>query len=157
LIVVSDTSPLNYLVQIDAIGILAQLHERVVIPESVLQELIHPQTPEKVIIWARSLPEWVSVRKPQTVLSLGLDAGEQEAISLALELTGVIVLMDERKGRRVASGLGLSVSGTVAQIGQAAQSGFLDFNVAAQRLAETNFRDVAKVIAAVRLSLGLSE
>ena len=38
MIVISDTSPLNYLILIECIDVLPQLYGRVVIPEGVLAE-----------------------------------------------------------------------------------------------------------------------
>jgi predicted nucleic acid-binding protein len=45
-VVVSDTSPINYLVLIDAIFVLPELFTSVVIPKAVSEELQHDQTPE---------------------------------------------------------------------------------------------------------------
>jgi len=97
-VVVSDTTPLNYLILIGSIDVLPRLFNKVLIPPAVLRELSHPLTPAPVAEWARSLPAWVEVKAPQNDLHLGIGAGEDEAISLAVEL-GVAVLMDERVGR----------------------------------------------------------
>ena len=53
--VVSDTSPLNYLVLINQINLLQQLYGRVLIPESVLEELSAIETPQLVRDWATNL------------------------------------------------------------------------------------------------------
>jgi hypothetical protein len=45
MIVVCDTSPVNYLVLIDEIDLLPQLFTTVVLPAGVLAELQHPRTP----------------------------------------------------------------------------------------------------------------
>jgi predicted nucleic acid-binding protein len=45
MIVIADTSPLNYLVLIGEADILQRLYGRAVIPEGVLRELLHPETP----------------------------------------------------------------------------------------------------------------
>jgi predicted nucleic acid-binding protein len=52
-----------------------------------------------------------------------LDPGETAVIMLALEQGLRQVLMDERKGRRVAAAAGLSVSGTVGVILRAKRNG----------------------------------
>jgi predicted nucleic acid-binding protein len=49
--VVSDTGPLNYLVQIDAIEILQSLFGTIVVPEAVRDELSHPRAPATVRAW----------------------------------------------------------------------------------------------------------
>jgi len=60
-IIVSDTSPLNYLILIDQSDILAALYERVLIPQAVFNELKNPETPEKVRIWIATAPAWIEV------------------------------------------------------------------------------------------------
>ena len=51
MIVVADTSPLNYLVLIDEVDLLPALFGEVLIPQAVFQELKHPKTPAKVQQW----------------------------------------------------------------------------------------------------------
>ena len=48
MIVVSDTSPLNYLLLIREEGVLQPLFGRVIVPRAVLAELNHPATPALV-------------------------------------------------------------------------------------------------------------
>jgi len=57
MIVVCDTSPVNYLVLIDEIDLLPQLFTAVVLPAAVLAELQHPRTPPRAASWARELSE----------------------------------------------------------------------------------------------------
>ena len=59
--VVSDTSPLNYLILIEQINLLPQLYRRVLIPGSVLEELNAPATPNLVRAWMSGLPAWLEV------------------------------------------------------------------------------------------------
>jgi predicted nucleic acid-binding protein len=54
--VVSNTSPLNYLILINQIDLLRQLYGRVLIPPSGLDELRAPETPEAVRTWTLDLP-----------------------------------------------------------------------------------------------------
>jgi predicted nucleic acid-binding protein len=108
--------------------VLARLFERVVIPPTVFAELQHPHTPELVQAWMRTLPAWVSVQKPDSLdLSLNVDAGEREAISLAREIQADAVLMDDHAGRRAATQLGLPVIGTLGLLEQAGLRGWIDF------------------------------
>jgi predicted nucleic acid-binding protein len=48
MIVVSDTSPIHYLLLIDRIHLLPDLFGRVVIPPAVARELAHPSAPAEV-------------------------------------------------------------------------------------------------------------
>jgi predicted nucleic acid-binding protein len=48
LLVVADTSPIRYLVEIRHMGILPQLFERIFIPSVVYDELRHPSAPAAV-------------------------------------------------------------------------------------------------------------
>ena len=86
-VVVSDTSPLHYLILCGAENILPKLFRQVVIPPTVFRELQQPNTPPPVREWAAALPAWVSVQSPKTInLTLDVDAGELEAICLAQEI-----------------------------------------------------------------------
>jgi len=48
-VIVSDTTPLNYLVLIEAIDLLPGIYRRVLIPPAVWVELAQPRTPEPVL------------------------------------------------------------------------------------------------------------
>jgi predicted nucleic acid-binding protein len=61
-VVVADTSPLNYLILIDAIAVLPQMYGVVVAPRQVIAELAAVEAPDSVKTWASSLPAWVDVR-----------------------------------------------------------------------------------------------
>jgi predicted nucleic acid-binding protein len=131
LIVVADTTPLNYLILMGRVEILNLLYGRVLIPDAVLQEILAPRAPLAVRAWARSLPDWVEVANVNldtTVWPKQLGAGEVEAIHLALERRADIVMMDDQAGRRVAEQRGLFVSGTLAVLLQAARLSLLDFD-----------------------------
>jgi predicted nucleic acid-binding protein len=61
MIVVADTSPLNYLLLIDEIELLPAIFGRVILPNAVFLELRHPKTSLKVRQWAAQLPAWSEV------------------------------------------------------------------------------------------------
>jgi predicted nucleic acid-binding protein len=103
-VVVSDATPLNYLVLINAVELLPRLFSAVLIPPAVAAELSSESAPSAVLDLMRMPPSWLKIVSPKHVdHSLGLDAGETEAIALAMELGIKPILMDERKGRRVAT------------------------------------------------------
>lgn len=109
LIVVSDATPLNILIRTGLVTILPNLYTRVLIPTAVAAELSHMRTPASVREWFAATPNWLEIRKPATVdRSVARDPGEQEAISLALELKADYILLDEKDARRSAQRLHLN-------------------------------------------------
>jgi predicted nucleic acid-binding protein len=142
-VVVADTSPLNYLILIEAIDLLPRLYGRILIPAEVLNELIVDVAPRQVSEWAIKLPEWVEVRSaPLTndpALSL-LDLGERCAILLAQSEGEVLLLIDEAAGRLEASRRGIPNTGTVGVLRAASIAQLVDLPSALARLVATNFR-----------------
>jgi uncharacterized protein len=72
---------------------------------------------------------WLRVRRPRNVesvrrLSISLQAGESEAIVLAVEL-GVQLLVDDRAARRAAGSLGISHTGTLGLLVRAKDLGVI--------------------------------
>lgn len=139
-IIVSDASPLHYLVLINAVHILPKLFARTIVPEHVIvTELQSPRTPAPVRLWVSKLPAWVEVRTPSNPESLNLHTGEEHAIALALEL-GAPILLDEREAREIARNKGLLVVGTLGLIERAAAAKLLDLEEALFALQGTNIR-----------------
>ena len=140
-VVVSDTSPLHYLILCNAETILPRLFRQVVIPPTVFRELQQPNTPPPVRQWASTLPAWCAVQSPKTLnLALDVDAGELEAICLAQEIHADAVLMDDRAGRNAAIHCGLAVVGTIGLLEQAAVRGLIELAPTLARLQQTNAR-----------------
>jgi hypothetical protein len=89
MIVIADSTPLNYLILIHQVDLLPQLFDRILIPPAVFEELQHQETPDVVRRWVADPPSWLQVQALRSVLdpALGfLDPGEREAIALAEEL-----------------------------------------------------------------------
>ena len=109
MIVVSDTSPLTALLTVGEENLLPRLFAEVVIPAAVRDELLrnHPHLPDWLCI------EPVSNTCEVSRLAAVVDAGEAEAIELAKELHADHLLIDERKGRRLAVQEGVPVIGLV--------------------------------------------
>lgn len=148
-VVVSDTSPLHYLILCGAETILPRLFQQVMIPPTVFRELQQPNTPPSVRQWADSLPDWITVQTPKLLnLALDVDAGELEAICLAKEIHAAAVLMDDRAGRSAAIHCGLAVVGTIGLLEQAAARGLIELPPAMARLRQTNARLDAELIRA---------
>jgi predicted nucleic acid-binding protein len=68
MIVISDTSPINYLILIECVNVLPELYGRVVIPEGVFEELQRLSTPQVV-------REWVAATSIVVRSSRGAGAG----------------------------------------------------------------------------------
>jgi predicted nucleic acid-binding protein len=146
MIVISDTSPLNYLVLIDEIELLPKLFGTVIIPQSVLSELRRTEAPNKVKIWLATNPTWLEIRNATVIDStITLGTGESEAISLAKEINADVVLIDDKKARLAAIERGLNVAGTLNILELAAIKHLLDLSDAFDKLQKTNFR-VAQVL-----------
>ena len=64
MIVIADTSPIDYLILIGEIELLPALYGRVLIPPSVREELGRLRAPQAVRIWIGDPPDWLEVRKP---------------------------------------------------------------------------------------------
>lgn len=143
-LVVADTTPLRYLVEIGYESLLPRLFLKVWLPGAVARELQNKRTPERVRQWAERLPSWAEIR--EVVHSAfeyeasGLDRGEWEAIALAQEIHANLLLIDERAGTRVAREQGFTVTGTLGVLVEAARSGFVSIDEPLARLANTNFR-----------------
>lgn len=146
-LIVSDTSPLNYLVLIGAVDLLPKLVSGVVIPPAVAAELAHHRTPAPVRQWLSTSPPWLQIIAPLSIdPSLQLDRGEAEAISLATERGIRAILIDERKGFRVAKSRGLEPIGLLAILEVSAIRGFIDFEAAVARLRTTTFHFSERLI-----------
>lgn len=149
-VIVSDATPLNYLVVIGTVDVLPKLYGNVLVPPAVIAELNHPKTPALVRAWLAQSPPWLQVVAPSFMPppSLSqLDTGEMEAIALALQSRADLLLIDERDGTAVARELGLTAIGTLGVLDLAAQRGLVDLALMFVRLQETTFRAPVKLVA----------
>lgn len=149
MIVVADTSPLNYLVLIGHIEILPHFYQRVVVPSSVWLELRDVNTPELVRAWSANPPAWLEVQQlknlPDPSLDF-LDSGEREAIALAVELGADRLIADETLARQEAKRRNVSVIGTLGVLRNAARENLLALPEALFKLQRTNFYVAAELI-----------
>jgi predicted nucleic acid-binding protein len=142
-VVVADTSPLNYLVLVDAVGILPELYGRVTVPQRVLNELADENAPKKVARRASAHPAWVEVqpvRLSEDPTLTALDDGEHAAILLAEKQYEVLLLIDDSAGRMEASRRGIATTGTLGVLRAASQRKLVDLPEVLDRLMATNFR-----------------
>ena len=142
MIVIADTSPINYLILIGEIEVLPALFHRVLVPPSVSEELRRPRAPDVVRAWIAQPPVWLETRAPGS--SPGpdlarLDAGERDAILLAEELGAEQIIIDEIRGRREAKRKQLAYIGTLGVLAAGADRELLDLRSAVDRLRQTSF------------------
>lgn len=143
MIVVADTSPLNYLIQIECDGLLHSLYGRVLVPLAVMSELKHTGAPDIVHAWLRRLPLWIDIGPVIAEADkafASLDPGEREAIQLE-EHHADLLLIDERKGRIEARRRGLVTTGTLGVLVAAGDMGLIEPEKTYERLISmTTFR-----------------
>jgi len=152
MLVISNNSPIRYLVLLDCIHLLPALFSRVTIPTEVQAELQRPRTPAVVRAWIAHPPTWLDIRQVSGTVEadlLPLDGGEQEAILLAQALRADVILLDDREARKVAVRRALQVIGTVGVLEQAAIRGLIDLPEVCARLLTTNFRIKDDIIQSV--------
>jgi uncharacterized protein len=126
-IVVSDTSAINNLAAIAHLHLLQQLFGTVIIPEAVYRELTDPSFPVAGATEVQTF-DWIETRAVTNrsvveALSNELDLGEAEAIALAVEIQADRILIDERRGRQVASRLNLQYTGILGILVEAKSQG----------------------------------
>ncbi len=126
MIVVSDTTALTNLFQIGELQILKEVFGEIVIPEAVYQEL--GEIPAQLEGIASQ--SWINVQKVirtdvVDMLKGHLDEGESEAIALALEIGSDYLVIDEWKGRRKATEMGLQVIGLIGILSLAKRKGII--------------------------------
>ena len=141
--VVSNTSPLCYLILIEYESILPDLFGDIIIPESVRNELSHSEAPDAVQKWIKMPPEWLVVRdiSGETDVDLShLHAGERDAIFLAESLEADLLIVDERAAREAAEIREIRYTGLLGLLSHAASCGLLDLQTAIARLRHTTFR-----------------
>jgi predicted nucleic acid-binding protein len=81
MIVVADTSPLNYLIRLGRPDVLREIYGRVLVPRAVLIEMQHPEAPPEVSAWASAAPAWLETMEVQQLdasLAEELGAGERD-------------------------------------------------------------------------------
>jgi len=144
-LVVTDTGPLIALARCGYLRLLSLLFNEIIVPETVKQELCLDQDLPGVLVLREELFDndafqVVSADSIDLELSRLLDPGEAEAISLAHEHNGIL-LIDERKGRHVALKRGIPIIGTGRVLVIAKQKGYLDcVDMALNKLRASGYR-----------------
>ena len=142
MIIVSNTSPINYLILIGEIDLLPKLFQQIIIPQAVYSELSDPLAPPPVQAWITDRPNWLKIqsvsRTSDAIVDL-LDPGERAAILLAQELNADLLLLDDMKARRTAKDRGLAIAGILGILDRAATMKLIDLPATIQSLKNTSF------------------
>ncbi len=124
MIVVSDTSPVTYLVQINCLHLLSLMYKKIIIPNQVFDELMNLHHREEDALQAALRQGWVEVHEvTDEILYLSLlgeiDPGESAAITLAMEKHADLLLIDERKGSQKAALFNIPAKGILGVLAEA--------------------------------------
>lgn len=127
MVVISDTSIITNLIQLDQLLLLKDLFAEIVIPEKVKEELSKVEGQSRII----EDKGWITVRSITNQelydkIDLELDPGEAESIVLAIELEADVLLIDEKKGRRIAEKYGLRITGLLGMLLVAKERALID-------------------------------
>lgn len=130
--IVSDSSTLIILFDLQKTFYLSNIFKTVYIPRVVFEEISAKQDIK--------LPNFIKVKdirdkKELKVLKSLLDNGESEAILLAKEMDKVLII-DEKKGRKIAKNYGLKIIGLLGIILLNYKKGFIDKSQAKDFLKE---------------------
>ncbi len=117
---IANSTPLIYLAKVGKIELLRSLFSKIYIPEAVKYEVIDQgkahNEPDAVIVEQAIQEGWIIVRKTKTLpilQEMGIDLGEMEAISLAVEMKQKEILLDQTHARVAAELVGLTPRGTL--------------------------------------------
>ncbi|MBS1556350.1 MAG: DUF3368 domain-containing protein [Bacteroidetes bacterium] len=145
-VIISDASCLIALFEIGKIHILKEVFTQIVTTKEVALEFGH------------DIPSWISIKKPanditKNELERVLDSGEASAIALALENPSQsILIIDEKKGRKVAIENHLEVIGTLRVLLLAKEKHvILSVKETITELAKRNFRFSQEIIKQILL------
>ncbi len=116
----TNTTPLITLAGVGLLDLLPLLYDKVWAPRIVLDEYQAKAPPTEPDL---AQATWLTVVDAVIIdptLPL-LDVGEAAALSLAQTIRARLILLDERKARRIAARIGLQVAGTLAVLLRAKQ------------------------------------
>lgn len=136
--IVSDATSLIVLDKLEALSLLCQLFDRVLIPRIVLAEICAGSDDFEERMGLLSCLECIEVPMSSRLSSLLilLDEGEANAIEAAASYQYPLII-DERKGRQIARQMGISIIGFAGLLIQARKQNFLDSESALSLLSQS--------------------
>ncbi len=132
--IISDTSCLILLDKIGELEILNKLFGTVLTTAEVANE------------FGGTLPSWIELKQPKdknylSIIEASVDIGEASAIALALEMDNCLLIIDDLKGRKFASQIGITIIGTMGIIVDAKLAGIIpSVKPILAKIRSTNFR-----------------
>jgi predicted nucleic acid-binding protein len=142
MVVVADTSPINYLVLIGSVDILALIYQQVLVPQAVFEELSAADAPVEVRAWLARKPLWLEVSSQEPTPDKSLDylgRGERDAIALAQSAKADRLIVDDGDARREATRRGVPIIGLLGVLLEASRRGLLDLSETVEKLRHTTF------------------
>ncbi|MBC6481846.1 MAG: DUF3368 domain-containing protein [Hormoscilla sp. GM7CHS1pb] len=129
MIVVSNTSPIISMAAIGQLNLLQQLYNQIIIPTAVYDEIANAGKTDVGAAAVQTL-SWIKTQRVTDYSPIGsfpkrLNAGENEAIALAIELNADLLLIDEKLGRKVARSSGLKLTGVLGILMAAKRRGLI--------------------------------
>lgn len=145
---VSNSTPLIALSKIGKIELLHEYFGQIYIPKAVYEEVV---VNGGILYGAEEVAkaDWIIVEDVGNTLaveslSMYLDAGESEAIVLAKEKNGLLII-DDGDGRKAATNMNIDITGTVGVLLKAGMDGKIDLRESLDELNACGFRLSEKV------------
>jgi len=157
--IVCNTGPIIALAGINKLDLLKSFYKTVIIPEPVHYEILAGEKSFTGLAEYKKAT-WLDIRKlnrdTEPLLAKLLDEGEASVIHLACELGIKNIIMDERKGRRIAREIyGLTVTGTIRILIDAKKAGLIsNLTVALQDMKSHGYWIHDKIIQAAINEVG---
>lgn len=126
--IVCNTGPLIALSMVGQLDLLKNLYQRVLVPDVVIREVMAggPGLPGVPEVRSASWLERVHQPAPEPLLAFELGAGESAVIATAHHLEARLVLIDERRARRIAEqAYKLRVKGSAGILVSAKKAGLI--------------------------------
>ncbi|MEM6878873.1 MAG: DUF3368 domain-containing protein [Bacteroidota bacterium] len=147
-VIICDASPILALHGIGRLDLLQLVYQEIVITDVVEKEV------------EIDLPEWIIVtaeydNNAYTTLNASLDSGEASSIAYAMDIDQAVLIIDEKKGRKVARKIGLNIIGLLGVIVKAKKEGRIPSGMQIiSDLEKSNFRVSESLYELVKTKLG---
>lgn len=125
-LVIADAGPIFSLAVIDQIELLEQLFDEIKIAKAVWDEVTLDKSTEYYHNIRQFFKSKVSNIKGFNELTFVMDYGESESVILYKELNADFLLIDDKKGRRIAENFGIKCIGTLGILSVAKDKGLIE-------------------------------